>query len=279
MDNDYVEDFLNVKSLEGCSAATIKLYGFYLRKFFESTDKNALEVTTSDIRNYLVKYKQEKQVSNVTLDNARRVYTSFFRWMHREGNIVKDPSAAVQRIKTDKIIKTPFSNSDIELLRENVQNDREEAILEVLYSSGIRVGELVGLNRSDIDWNNGTAIVFGKGHKEREVYFSAHALAVLNRYLKTRTDNNDALFVGKNYPHNRLSESTHQKILKELGERAGVHCHPHRFRRTCATNLLNKGMPVQEVSKILGHAELHTTMLYCAIDQNQVAADHRKFMN
>lgn len=279
MENNYVKEFLATKELEGCTEATIRLYTFYLKKLFSCIPKSPLEITTQDIRHHLSSYKAETNVSNVTLDNMRRVYVSFFKWMHREGYITKDPMAAVQRIKADKVIKLPYTNEEIEALRENVRDDREEAVLEVLYSSGIRIGELVGLNIKDIDWNKGTAIVFGKGHKERVVYFSAHALAVLKRYLKTREDNNEALFVGKRYPYARLSESTHQKLLKELGDRAGVHCHPHKFRRTCATNLLNKGMPVQEVSKILGHAELQTTMLYCSIDQTQVAADHRKYMN
>ena len=276
---DYLQEFLDVKALEGCSKATIENYKFNLNKFLLGVRKDPTEITTQDIRKYLADYKRERGVSNTTLDNMRRVFQSFFTWMHREGYVLKDPCAAVNKIRADKIIKNPYSDEEMELMREAAKNLREKAIIEVLYSTGMRIGELEKLNKDDIDFVNGKAIVFGKGAKEREVYFNVKAQLALKKYLENRNDTNEALFVGLQSPYNRLKVSTYEKILRELGGRCGVHCHPHRFRRTCATILLNKGMPIQEVSKVLGHAKLETTMIYCEIDQQSVATNHRKYMN
>ena len=276
---DYLQEFLDVKALEGCSKATIENYKFNLNKFLLGIGKDPTEIGTQDIRKYLADYKRERGVSNTTLDNMRRVFQSFFTWMHREGYIIKDPCAAVNKIRADKIIKNPYSDEEMELMREAAKNLREKAIIEVLYSTGMRIGELEKLNKDDIDFVNGKAIVFGKGAKEREVYFNVKAQLALKKYLENRNDTNEALFVGLQSPYNRLKVSTYEKILRELGGRCGVHCHPHRFRRTCATILLNKGMPIQEVSKVLGHAKLETTMIYCEIDQQSVATNHRKYMN
>ena len=276
---NYLQEFLDVKALEGCSKATIENYKFNLNKFLLGVGKDPTEIATQDIRKYLADYKRERGVSNTTLDNMRRVFQSFFTWMHREGYIIKDPCAAVNKIRADKIIKNPYSDKEMELMREAAKNLREKAIIEVLYSTGMRIGELEKLNKDDIDFVNGKAIVFGKGAKEREVYFNVKAQLALKKYLENRNDTNEALFVGLQSPYNRLKVSTYEKILRELGGRCGVHCHPHRFRRTCATILLNKGMPIQEVSKVLGHAKLETTMIYCEIDQQSVATNHRKYMN
>ena len=276
---NYLQEFLDVKALEGCSKATIENYKFNLNKFLLGVGKDPIEIATQDIRKYLADYKRERGVSNTTLDNMRRVFQSFFTWMHREGYIIKDPCAAVNKIRADKVIKNPYSDEEMELMREAAKNLREKAIIEVLYSTGMRIGELEKLNKDDIDFVNGKAIVFGKGAKEREVYFNVKAQLALKKYLENRNDTNEALFVGLQSPYNRLKVSTYEKILRELGDRCGVHCHPHRFRRTCATILLNKGMPIQEVSKVLGHAKLETTMIYCEIDQQSVATNHKKYMN
>lgn len=273
-----IEEFKNTKELEGCSQKTIYSYNFNLTKLFAFVENKPEEVTTQDIRNFLSWYKRERGVSNVTLDNMRRVYQSFFAWMHKEGYITADPCAPITKIKSDKVIKKPFTKEEIEVLRDNVKNIREAAVVELLYSSGMRISELAALNVKDIDLKNGDAIVFGKGNKERKVYFNAKAILTLKKYLDTRSDDNEALFVGLIAPHDRLKVATYQKMLRELGERAGVHCHPHKFRRTCATMLLNKGMPIQEVSKILGHTKIETTMIYCEIDQEQTRQDYKKFM-
>ena len=276
---NYLQEFLDVKALEGCSKATIENYKFNLNKFLLGVGKDPTEIATQDIRKYLADYKRERGVSNTTLDNMRRVFQSFFTWMHREGYIIKDLCAAVNKIRADKIIKNPYSDEEMELMREAAKNLREKAIIEVLYSTGMRIGELEKLNKDDIDFVNGKAIVFGKGAKEREVYFNVKAQLALKKYLENRNDTNEALFVGLQSPYNRLKVSTYEKILRELGGRCGVHCHPHRFRRTCATILLNKGMPIQEVSKVLDHAKLETTLIYCEINQQSVAANHKKYMN
>lgn len=276
---DYLQEFLDVKALEGCSKATIENYKFNLNKFLLGVGKDPTEIATQDIRKYLADYKRERGLSNTTLNNMRRVFQSFFTWMHREGYIIKDPCAAVNKIRADKIIKNPYSDEEMELMREAAKNLREKTIIEVLYSTGMRIGELEKLNKDDIDFVNGKAIIFGKGAKEREVYFNVKAQLALKKYLENRNDTNEALFVGLQSPYNRLKVSTYEKILRELGDRCGVHCHPHRFRRTCATILLNKGMPIQEVSKVLGHAKLETTLIYCEINQQSVAANHKKYMN
>jgi integrase/recombinase XerD len=276
---NYLEEFLNTKSLEGCSEATIRNYKFNLQKLFLAINKAPEEISTQQIRKFLANYKQERKVSNVTLDNMRRVYCSYFHWLQKEGHIITDPCAAVGKIKADKTIKSPYSEEEMELMREAAKDLRESAIIEVLYSSGMRIGELAALDKDDINWQNNSAIVFGKGAKEREVYFTVRAQMAIKKYLDSRSDSNPALFVGLQYPNRRLQVSTYQKILRELGNRCGVHCHPHRFRRTCATTLLNKGMPIQEVSKVLGHAKIETTLIYCEIDQKQVASDHKKYMN
>lgn len=213
---NYLEDFLAVKALEGCSNATIENYRFNLSKFLLRVNTTPTEITTQQIRKYLADYRRERGVSNCTLDNMRRVYSSFFHWMHQEGYVLKDPCAAVNKIKTDKTIKQPFSDEEMEILRDNCKNERESAITEILYSSGMRVGELAGLDRDDIDWQNGCAIVFGKGSKEREVYFTVRSQMALKKYLDTRHDDDPALFIGLMTPHKRLQVSTYEKMGKNL---------------------------------------------------------------
>lgn len=273
----YKQDFLDVKELEGCSEKTIKYYDFCLDKIDITKEEN--EITTQDIRNFLMRYKRARNVSTVTLDNMRRVYNSYFAWLNNEGIISSNPCAAVSRIKSDKIIKKPFNDEELEILREAANNDlRLRAIIELLYSSGVRVSELVAINKNDIDWENQSIVVFGKGHKEREVYFNVKAKLLLKKYIESRDDNNEALFVNVRRPHGRLSKDRCEAILRKLGEECDIHCHPHRFRRTCATTLANKGMPIQEVSKVLGHAKIETTLLYCTVDQENVKMNHKKYI-
>jgi integrase/recombinase XerD len=277
--NTYLDDFLNVKALEGCSVKTLDQYKFNINKFLIKVGKDPLKITTQDIRKYLSDYKKERGVSNVTLDNMRRNFTSFFTWLHNEGLIQKNPAAAVNKIKADKVIKNPFTEEEMEKLRESCKNLREKAIIEILYSTGMRIGELEALNKDDINWRNNSIIVFGKGAKERVVYLNIKSKIALQKYLDGRSDNNEALFVGLRPPYDRIKISTYESVLRELGKRCDVKCHPHKFRRTCATQLLNKGMPIQEVSRVLGHAKLETTMIYCTIDQESVATSHKKLMN
>ena len=279
LNEELLTDFLDAKELEGLSKATLTQYKFNISKLLNSQEKELKDITTADIRKYLADYKRARGVTNVTLDNMRRNFASFFSWLHNEGKINKNPAAAVNKIKQEKVIKKPFTDEEIEILRENCKNLRERAVVEVLYSTGIRVGELVGLNKQDIDWNKRCAIVFGKGSKEREVYFNVKSEMALKKYIDSRNDENEALFVGLLPPYNRLKTSSIEASLRALGKRCDIICHPHKFRRTCATTLLNKGMPIQEVSRVLGHAKLETTMIYCTIDQEMVATNHKKYMN
>lgn len=280
MDINKLNEFLSAKSLEGCSQQTIRSYSFSIKKLLQYyNDKNAEDITTQEIRNFLIKYKEEHKVGNITLDNMRCIFQSFYNQLFDEGYVTKNPMNPIKKIKAEQIIKNPFSEEELETLRNNCKDIREKAILELLYSSGMRVGELVLLNKSDIDFVNNKTIIFGKGAKEREAYFTVKARMLLQEYLKTRKDNNEALFVGSRAPHGRLQISAIQKILRELGERSGVKCHPHKFRRTCATTLLNKGMSVEEISKLLGHAKIETTMGYCKVNQNRVKDDHSRYMN
>lgn len=280
MDNIKLDEFLCAKDLEGCSKQTLKLYSFTIKKLLEYYDnKQAIDISTMEIRNFLIGYKENHKVSNVTLDNMRCIFQSFYNWLFDEGYVIKNPMDPIKKIKAEQIIKSPFTEEELEILRNNCKDIREKAILEMLYSSGMRVGELALLNIKDIDFINNKTIIFGKGAKEREAYFTVKARMLLQEYLKTRTDNNEALFVGSRAPHNRLQISAYQKILRELGERSGIKCHPHKFRRTCATTLLNKGMSVEEISKLLGHAKIETTMGYCQVNQNRVRDDHSRYMN
>jgi site-specific recombinase XerD len=280
MDFEKLNEYLSVKSIEGCSPRTIKLYKLYITKLLEAyDDKKAIEMTTNNVRCFLADYKEQRHISNATLDNMRRCYHGFFTWLQSEGYTQQNITAPIKRIKTSKIIKDPFSEEELEILRENAEDTRTRALIELLYSSGMRIGELEQLNKSDINWSDNSIRVFGKGAKERTVWFNVRTGMLLDKYLKERTDNNPALFVSKRSPYKRLGVGGFEKILKRLGDKVNIHCHPHRFRRTCATNLMNKGVPVQEVSEVLGHAKLETTMIYCQVDQNQIKMHHKQFMN
>lgn len=205
--------------------------------------------------------------------------TSFFGWLYRKGLIGKDPSAGLDPIKSEKVIKRPFTDEELELLRNNCITERETALIDFLYATGIRVSELVALNINDVNFNTLDVIVKGKGSKERQVYLSRTARLHLSQYLNKRTDDNGALFVSDRSPHNRLTVAAVQRILRHIGERAGVkNVHPHRFRRTMATNVLKKGMPLEEVSTLLGHTKLETTMIYCTVDQENVRHSHARYM-
>ena len=218
MTNDErLKNFIVAKRLEGCSEKTLKFYEFNIKKLFSYIDKNVIEITTQDLRDYLIKYKEERQVSNVTLDNMRCVLQSFFNYLYDEGLMEKNPTGALKKIKSDQIIKNPFTEEELEILRENCRDIREKAIFEVLYSSGMRVGELTLLNIKDIDFINNKAIIFGKGAKEREAYFTVKARMLIQDYLKTRKDDNEALFVSLLEPHNRLEIAGVEIMLRKLG--------------------------------------------------------------
>lgn len=274
-----VRRFLTVKHLAGCSAETIKTYQFHLQKLILNLRCPLQDVDTNDLRCFLVTYKEKRKVSNVTLENIRLCLSSFFGWLHEEGLIKKNPMKRIPRIKSDKVIKKPFSDNEMEELRMSCQRERDLAILEFLYSTGVRVSEVVRLNRDQINFHDGECVVFGKGSKERVVYLNSKACIHLQKYLDSRTDNNPALFISCKRPYQRLSKEGIEAMLRDIGHASGVdHVHPHRFRRTMATNALNRGMPVQEVRQLLGHEKMDTTMIYCTVSQEGVRLSHKKYI-
>lgn len=274
-----VRRFLTVKHLAGCSAETIKTYQFHLQKLILNLRCPLQDVDTNDLRCFLVTYKEKRKVSNVTLENIRLCLSSFFGWLHEEGLIKKNPMKRIPRIKSDKVIKKPFSEEEMERIRMNCQRERDLAIIEFLYSSGVRVSEAVHLDSNQINFHEGECVVFGKGAKERVVYLNSKACIHLRKYLDSRKDSNPALFVSCKSPHQRLSKEGIEAILRGIGRSSGVdHVHPHRFRRTMATNALNRGMPVQEVRQLLGHEKMDTTMIYCTVSQEGVRLSHKKYI-
>ena len=272
-----VRKFIATKKLEGKSERTLRRYQPELEKLVLFLNKKLFEVSPYDLRLYLSLYKDRRKVSNRTLENMRKTISTFFGWLHDEGLISQNPARAVKQIKYDKIVRKPFSAVERERLKNACLFPRDLALSEFLYASGLRVSEVVSLDRSSIDFVTREATVIGKGGKERRFYLSEICAEYLRRYLGSRTDNNPALFVGLKDPHRRLTKEGIEYIVKDLGRRAGVsNVHPHRFRRTLATDLVRKGVPIQDVAQILGHSDLRTTQVYVALDQSTVKYHYNK---
>ena len=263
----------------GCSEKTIHYYDETIKDLLGKTEKSVREVITEDLRSYLTAYQDERSASKVTIDNIRRILSSFFSWLEDEDYIVKSPVRRIHKIKTAKIIKEAFTDESIEILRDTCSEIRNLAIVELLDSSGMRVGEMVKLNRDDINFNERSCIVFGKGSSEREVYFDAKTKLHLQEYLDSRKDDNPALFVSLRAPHTRLDIGGVEYMLRKLGREAEVNnVHPHRFRRTLATRAIDKGMPIEQVQRLLGHKKIDTTMCYALVNQNNVKNAHRRYV-
>ena len=276
---DYLDLFLDAKRIEGCSARTIRYYQTTIQHMLNSIHDPVRKISTETIRDYLVEYQQINGCSNVTIDNVRRIISSFFSWLEEEDYILKSPMHRIHKIKTKSVVKETISDEEIERLRDNCGNARDLAIIDLLYSTGIRVGELVNINIADVSFEQRECIVFGKGNKERRVYFDAKAKIHLQQYLNTRTDDNPALFVTLDAPHDRLKISGVEIRLRMLGKKVGVsRIHPHKFRRTMATRAIDKGMPIEQVQKILGHSQIDTTMQYAIVNQENVKTAHRKYI-
>jgi integrase/recombinase XerD len=276
----YLQLFLARKKTEGKSERTIEQYKMHLTHMLQYLNLSIEKITENDLFVYLAKYKKDKQVSNVYLDNIRLVFSSFFGWLNAKGYIPKNPTAGLEPIKVEKKIKQPFTDEELEKLRRICEQERDLALVEFLYSTGVRVSELVSLNRKDIDFYGKSVVVYGKGSKERETYLTATSCLHLKAYLDSRTDNNEALFVSARAPHTRLTVAGVEKMLRRIGKDAGVtKVHPHRFRRTMATNVLKKGMPLEEVKELLGHTKLDTTMIYCTVSRENVKHSHAKHMS
>lgn len=277
--DDYKQMFLNAKKIEGCSERTLLYYGTTLNHFFSTVNDPARRISTEQIRGYLADYQKINNCSNATVDNIRRNISSFFTWMEEEDHILKSPMHRIHKIKTVKQVKEVITDEVIEKLRDSCRCTRDLAILDLLYSTGMRVGELVKLNIADVNFEERECIVFGKGDKERRVYFDAKAKLHLQDYLDNRYDDNPALFVTLDSPHTRLKISGVEIRLRELGRSINAgRIHPHKFRRTMATRAIDKGMPIEQVQRILGHSQIDTTMQYAIVNQNNVKSSHRKFI-
>lgn len=277
--SDFLKMFLDAKKIEGCSDRTIKYYRTTMEHFISEVDTLVRKVTTEEIREYLATYQKRNNCSNVTIDNVRRNISSFFSWLEEEDYILKSPTKRIHKIKTKTTVKNVISDEGIEKLRDNCKDIRDLAIIDLLYSTGIRVGELVNLNIDDIDLEGRECVVYGKGDKERRVYFDAKAKVHLKDYINSRTDENEALFVTLDSPHNRLKISGVEIRLRQLGRRLNLErVHPHKFRRTMATRAIDKGMPIEQVQRILGHSQIDTTMQYAMVNQTNVKTSHQKYM-
>ena len=276
---ELIDEFIASKEIEGCSKRTTQYYKSTLMMLKNRTDIHFTHVTTDHLRTYLTDYQKINNCSKVSIDNIRRNLSSFFSWLEEENYILKSPMKRIHKIKTDKVIKETLSDESLECLRDSCDNLRDLAIIDLLASTGMRVGELVNINIEDIDFENRECVVFGKGNKERPVYFDARTKIHLKNYLKNRTDDNPALFVSLDKPFNRLQISGVEIRLRNLGRRLGIHrVHPHKFRRTVATRAIDKGMPIEQVQSLLGHSQIDTTMHYAMVNQNNVKESHRKFV-
>lgn len=276
---EYLQLFLDAKRIEGCSERTIQYYRTTIERLFVSIETTIRKITTEEIRHYLVEYQQINNCSKVTVDNVRRNVSSFFSWLEEEDYILKSPMRRIHKIKTKQQVKETISDETIEQLRDNCKCKRDLAIIDLLYSTGMRVGELVNLNISDIDFELRECVVFGKGDKERKVYFDAKAKIHIQDYLSSRKDNNPALFVTLDAPYDRLKISGVEIRMRRLGRKLNIgKIHPHKFRRTMATRAIDKGMPIEQVQKLLGHSQIDTTMQYAIVNQNNVKNSHQKFI-
>lgn len=274
-----IESFISSKQIEGCSDRTIKYYKEIIDKFNDCFDKSIKKITTEEIRSYLSDYKEMSTCGSTTIDNIRRVLSSFFSWLEDEDYIIKSPIRRIHRIKTPTTVKEVLTDENLEKLRDECENIRDLSLIELLISTGMRVGELVNLNISNLNFEDRSCIVLGKGNKEREVYFDAKTKLHLKEYISKRNDNNDALFVSLREPHQRLSISGIELIVRNLGVNTNINkVHPHKFRRTLATMAIDKGMPVEQVQKLLGHVKIETTMHYAMVNQSNVKISHRRYI-
>ena len=277
--DELLQDFIDAKALEGCSSKTVKYYRTTIERMLSTIPKNSVAITTEDLRKYLTDYQKVNNCSKGNLDNIRRIFSTYFMWLENENYILKSPVRRIHKIKTTKPVKETFADESMEIMRDNVAHPRDLAIIDMLASTGMRVGELCTLNREDVDFEHQECVVLGKGDKERVVYFDARAKIHLQNYLNSRTDTNPALFVSLLKPHNRLEISGIEVRLRKLGKRLDIDkVHPHKFRRTLATKAIDKGMPIEQVKTLLGHNSIETTMEYAIVNQTNVKNSHKKYI-
>lgn len=278
--DEYLVMFIAAKNIEGCSKRTLSYYKSTIETMLAEITISVRKITTEDMRKYLDDYQKRNDCSKVTVDNVRRNISSFFSWLEEENYILKSPMRRIHKIKTNQLVKDVISDEDIEKLRDHCKCKRDLAIIDLLYSTGIRVGELVNLNIADVDFEARECVVFGKGGKERRVYFDAKSKLHLQSYIASRKDNNPALFVTLDSPYDRLKISGVEIRIRQLGGSLNLNkIHPHKFRRTMATRAIDKGMPIEQVQKILGHSQIDTTMQYAMVNQTNVKMSHIKFIS
>lgn len=271
--------FIAAKRIEGCSEKTLKYYQTTIDAMVSSLGKNVRHILTEELRSYLTEYQSKNNSSRVTIDNIRRILSSFFSWLEDEDYIVKSPVRRIHKVKTASSIKETYSDEDLEVMRDNCDEPRDLAMIDMLASTGMRVGEMVLLNRDDMDFAERECVVFGKGDKERVVYFDARAKIHLQEYLDSRTDDNPALFVTLRAPHDRIQIGGIERRLREMGKRLNItKVHPHKFRRTLATMAIDKGMPIEQLQRLLGHQRIDTTLQYAMVKQSNVKLAHKKFI-
>lgn len=277
--NRLTDLFLSAKRVEGCSEKSLKYYEKTIHTMLEQVEKPIQEIETDDLRNYLTRYQIQKNSSRVTIDNIRRILSSFFSWLEDEDYILKSPVRRIHKVKSASTIKETYTDEALEKLRDNCENLRDLAMIDMLASTGMRVGEMVLLNREDINFEERECVVLGKGDKERIVYFDARTKIHLQNYLNSRLDGNSALFVSLRAPHTRLNIGGIEVRLREMGKKLNISkVHPHKFRRTLATVAIDKGMPIEQVQQLLGHKKIDTTMHYAMVKQQNVKLAHRKYI-
>ncbi|PMC49809.1 site-specific tyrosine recombinase/integron integrase [Gardnerella vaginalis] len=274
-----LEKFISAKRVEGCSEKTLKYYKTTIELMIASIGKNVQHIVTEDLRTYLTEYQNRNESSRVTIDNIRRILSSFFAWLEDEDHIIKSPVRRIHKVKTASSIKETYTDEDLEKMRDNCKDIRDLAMIDILSSTGMRVGELALLNRDDVDFTERECVVFGKGNKERLVYFDARTKLHLQQYLSERTDDNKALFVCLKAPYKRLQISGIEQRLRNMGRKLNIpKVHPHKFRRTLATIAIDKGMPIEQLQKLLGHQRIDTTLQYAMVKQSNVKIAHRKYI-
>ena len=274
-----LDAFISAKNIEGCSEKSLKYYRTTIEAMLATIGKGVLHIKTEDLREYLTNYQEEKKSSKVTIDNIRRILSSFFTWLEDEDYILKSPVRRIHKVKAATVVKETYSDEELEVMKDACDNPRDLALIDMLASTGMRVGELVLLNREDINFEERECIVFGKGSKERIVYFDAGTKIHLQEYLDGRTDDNEALFVSLRAPYDRLQIGGIEVRLRNLGEKLELSkVHPHKFRRTLATTAIDKGMPIEQLQRLLGHQRIDTTLQYAMVKQSNVKLAHRKYI-
>lgn len=276
---DIVSKFIEAKRIEGCSDKTLNYYQKTITDMLSLTGKEVMHIATEDLRKYLTDYQESKKISKVTVDNVRRILSSFFSWLEDEDYILKSPVRRIHKVKTASIVKETYTDEALEQMRDSCTELRDLAMIDMLASTGMRVGEMVLLNKNDINFPERECVVLGKGNKQRIVYFDARTKIHLQNYLESRSDDNEALFVTLKAPHTRLTIGGIEVRVRELGQSLGMNkVYPHKFRRTLATVAIDKGMPIEQLQRLLGHKRIDTTLQYAMVKQSNVKNAHRRYI-